>query len=146
MAVCTWKPVGGTDTAAVRLANAWKALCVAAFLAALNYESNNFQKGIDHAGIIAASKVLVAPLEIDPRGGFIGQDEFEVGLQLLASNAAPIRVGLEQAAAAKGITFASVVTLTCFKMKRRAWLKQGLVEAGRCEQNSCRPYLDWLVP
>ena len=58
MAVCTWKPAVGTDTAAVRLANAWKALCFAALLAALNYESNDFAKGIDHAGIIAAVRCL----------------------------------------------------------------------------------------
>jgi len=133
MAMGVWKPAVGTETAAIRLANLWKTVCMAAFTTVLEYESNDFQKGADPTSIIAAGNVLRAPLEIDSRGGFIGQDEFEAGIQLLCSSTSEIKVGFEKAAAAKGIDLASTITVAVFKlrimlahvrMKRRVWLKQ----------------------
>lgn len=133
MAMGSWRPGVGTGSAAIRLANLWKTVCMAAFTSVLEYESNDFQKGADPTSIIAAGNVLRAPLEIDSRGGFISQDEFEAGIQLLCSSTSEIKVGFEKAAVAKGIELASVITITVFKlrvmlshvrMKRRAWLKQ----------------------
>jgi hypothetical protein len=133
MAVGTWKPAVGSDTAGIRLAKVWSVIAFTFFLACLEYESNALEKGIEAAGLISAGQVLQAPFEIDPRGGFLGQEAFEEGLELTIAKSAALKVKFEEAAASKGIELGAIVTLCAFKIrvmlshlriKRRAWLKQ----------------------
>lgn len=133
MAVGMWKPAVGGETAAVRLAKVWSVIAFGVFLACLDYESNAFEKGVEPAALVCAGQVLQAPFEIDPRGGFLGQEAFEEGLVLTLASSAALKVHFEEAAASKGIATGVIVTLCAFKIgvmlshlriKRRAWLKQ----------------------
>ena len=97
----------------------------------LRYVSNDFAKGIVAAELSAACPCLNVALEIDSRGGFIPQGEFETALEALSVDA-NFKKGMEAEAKCQGISVAELCVLGAFKIrvmlnhvriKRRSWLK-----------------------
>ena len=77
--------------------------------------------------------LLKVPLDIDPRGGFVGQDEIQAAFELLAQSEDALKRGFEEVAAKRGISLADLLLLAAFKvrvmlshvrMKRNRWRKQ----------------------
>ena len=93
--------------------------------------SNEFAKGIVAAEGAAACPCLIAALEIDSRGGFIPQSEFETALDALSFDK-NFKKMMEAEAKGQGISVAELCVLGAFKIrvmlnhvriKRRSWLK-----------------------
>ena len=79
MAVSMWAPEEGADSAASSLGRLWKGMPLRTFIAVMN-DCNDFNKGIDVQLLIEGSALVATLLDLDRRGGYIGNDDFGYGL------------------------------------------------------------------
>ena len=98
MAVTLWEPEEGADGAAIVLGRLWKDIPARTHLAILSYTSNEFDKGIDVNLLVEASSVIGTLLDLDPRGGYIDNNELDRAFEI-ASEANQLQSEFAQEAA-----------------------------------------------
>ena len=111
-----WAPQEGADSAASVLGRLWKDLPLRIFIAIMNYGSNDFNKGIDVQLLVIGSVVVATLLELDPRGGYINNDELESAFDI-AAQAQHLQVGFAQEAEKRPCTPQELNALLAFKLR-----------------------------